>query len=1141
MSPDQKYHKPVNIKSQSLEAYVDFGSTCTTIREDIANQLNLIVDRNDVVTLKGYGHGQLRSLGTTESFELIIDGVTAEIRAAVVPNHAQDVPIMVGQNFTEQSHLLATKDCNQLQFHHIGTLYPIDGITPTTPRVILRTTADFTIPPQHLGNVPVESGYNGDVYICSSVRTNSTLIPNTVIHTSHDIRTVIPVYNLSDTEITLSKGQIIARGMPCFEDLQPVAQVRRVDASELAPISLKDVNVGDVPIKTKKELLDLINEYRDCFALSTDELGCAKSGSMTITLKDDTPFTYQPYRMAQSEQKIVQELVDDLLKADIIQPSESEFSSPVLLVQKKNLEQRLCIDYRRLNGQTVKDCHPLPRIDDQIDKLAKGIFFSSLDLKSGYYQILLDENSRKYTAFVTSAGQYEFKRMPFGLTNAPRVFQRFMNRILGPIRGIASIYLDDVLLHARTLEEALQGLRLFFELLREENLTLNLKKCSFLMRKVNFLGFEISAGTVRPGAEKTAAVEQFPVPASVHNVRQFIGLTGYFRHFVPNYATRAQPITALLRKDCKWHWTASQAAAFGDLKKQLCERPILRIFCPDLETEVHTDASALGLGGILLQRRENEKFHPVAYFSRQTHGAEPKYHSYELETLAVVETLKKFRPYLIGIKFVVITDCNSLKMAAKKKQLIPRIARWWLQLQEFTFDIEYRPGQKMQHVDALSRNPIQINKITTDDWVLASQLSDAQLRRINEVLSKPQSTRSAEERILVKNYTLKEGRIYRDTVRGPVWVVPPGMRHEVIRISHLQTGHCSVEKTMNKLQEAYWFPRMRKCVEKFIRNCIPCLYNRRKGGKPEGLLHPIPKGSVPLQTLHLDHVGPFVRSRKGNMHLLVAVDGFSKFTFLHAVKSTKTKLVIGYLRDIFATYGTPKIIITDQGTAFTSHEFEQFCNQNTIKHVSVAVATPRANGQVERLNRSILNALQTTVEDERRWDESIREVQFCINNTVNSSTKQTPSHLLLGYTPRGGEDMPLRDEIVITSSALDDIAATRLKAANVNQQAQGVQKKYYDERHQEATKYNVGDLVLIEKQAVASKPGDSRKLIPPFQGPMVVKEVLPNDRYRVVDMSGHRRTKRKTQYDKVIAADKMKLWRSYDDVDESSDDSSGSS
>ena len=340
----------------------------------------------------------------------------------------------------------------------------------------------------------------------------------------------------------------------------------------------------------------------------------------------------------------------------------------------------------------------------------------------------------------------------------------------------------------------------------------------------------------------------------------------------------------------------------------------------------------------------------------------------------------------------------------------------------------------MQHADALSRNPVVQEEAEEDDcfvhrvdieedWLIAAQSSDPSLKKIKEVLK--QNPDTEEMKYIHKKYVLKQDRVYCNTPRRPLWVVPRGMRHELVRMAHGAVRHCAVGKTLDKLNEAYWFQGMRSYVDKFIKCCIPCLYAKRKAGKPEGLLNPIPKRKEPLHTLHVDHLGHFPKSPRRNDHLIVVVDGFTKLTFLRAVKSTNARLVIEYLRDLFATYGTPKIIITGQGSAFTSRSFKEFCDQNQIKHIKISVAAARANGQVERLNRAVLGALVTTTVDERRWDENIRDIQLAVNNTVNQSTKKTPSQLLLGYTPRSGEDMWLRDEVQETSRVIEDIVAVR--------------------------------------------------------------------------------------------------------------------
>nr|CAI5826438.1 unnamed protein product [Callosobruchus analis] len=442
-----------------------------------------------------------------------------------------------------------------------------------------------------------------------------------------------------------------------------------------------------------------------------------------------------------------------------------------------------------------------------------------------------------------------------------------------------------------------------------------------------------------------------------------------------------------------------------------------------------------------------------------------------------------------------VTDCNALKATSVKKV----IARWWLQLQEFTFEAKYRPGARMAHVDCLSRNsvdgtdesaePEAVFRIKQADWVLSGQLTDENIKRIHEILSRAPPTE--EEKQVYKNYALRDGRVYRITVRGIQWVVPRGMRHQVVKAAHDDFGHFAVDKTLYRLTEHYWFPRMRKYFEKYISCCIPCLYNKKPAGKREGYLHPIPKTPTPFFTVHVDHLGPFPKSKKGNAYVLALIDGFTKFVALKAVKSTKTRFVIDHTKSLSATYGVPRVLVSDQGSAFTAKKFKDFCHQNNIKHVLNAVATPRANGQEERLEEDL-------------WDRELPNVQFAINNIPSRSTGKTPSQLLFGYGLRRGADMPLKDEVSQIPILLEDLVTAREQATRKIEAAQP------------------GDLVLIVKQQPAT--GASRKLRNPYSGPMVVKVALPNDRYIVTDMTGSHRAERRSNYERTVAVDSMKPW-----------------
>lgn len=378
----------------------------------------------------------------------------------------------------------------------------------------------------------------------------------------------------------------------------------------------------------------------------------------------------------------------------------------------------------------VKENYPIQLIDDQLDTLSGHQFYTTLDLACGYYQVPICESDKPKTAFVTPDGHFEFNRMPFGLANAPATFQRIMNQVLGSTRHKeAQAYLDDVVIPAKDFSDGMKRLENTLQLFSNAGLTLNLSKCLFFGHSVDYL------------------VERFPIPASQHNVRQFLGLASFFRRFVPGFSTIAKPLTHLLKKDVSWSWGKEQHAAFTTLKQKLVEKPTLALYDPSDETELHTDACKLGLGAILLQRDTNKILKPVAFYSRQTTPEEQNYSSYDLETLAVISALRKFRVYLVGISFKVVTDCNSLRATFQKRDMIPRVARWWEQMQEFNLTIDYRPATAMAHVDALSRNPIpESPKKVCDilavseseyDWILTVQGADSEIQKIINILKDP--------------------------------------------------------------------------------------------------------------------------------------------------------------------------------------------------------------------------------------------------------------------------------------------------------------------------------------------------------------------------------------------------------------------
>ncbi|XP_039496339.1 uncharacterized protein LOC120454862 isoform X2 [Drosophila santomea] len=413
----------------------------------------------------------------------------------------------------------------------------------------------------------------------------------------------------------------------------------------------------------------------------------------------------------------------------------------------------------------------------------------------------------------------------------------------------------------------------------------------------------------------------------------------------------------------------------------------------------------------------------------------------------------------------------------EKRELIPRIARWWLRIQEFDIEILHRSGTRMEHVDALSRAPYEDSRemeeadltifktvIDKADWLFAVQLQDEKIKRIASEMIARKITENDE-------YVLELGRLYRKHNNKHLWVVPKQLRYRILVECHDNAGHMSTDKTISRIINQFWFPRMRNYVKGYINSCVGCSLYKQRGGRQEGQYHYDNIKPVPFATVHIDHLGPFPRSSKRNEHILVIVDAYTKFTIIRAVKSTATRHVIEIVRDVCSYVGMPERIVTDRGTAFTSKDFEKFCREHNVKHVLNAVSTPRANGHAERTNRIILSMLLPTVENEKRWDEKLNQIQWSINTMTNKTTNRSPFQLLYCYEQRDTlknsvvQALQCTDDQVLTTEELQQL---RTDTATRIDEHRAEAKKRYDAKHAKPTVYSEGDLVLAESEPAST-------------------------------------------------------------------------
>lgn len=1139
-SPNDKFIKEVTIGGVPLEAFVDFGSEVTLIGESSVAKLGVAHDGISSV-MKGFGNGLVHSLGSV-TLGLVIDGVAAVVVCKVVEDHLLDKPMLVGQTYSEQPHIVVFKNATKLQFLDVGTEIPTQCYNDEVQSMRVRLTGRSKLYGAASVRAATESIFTGNILLDTKIvgKPNEQYI---VLGGIYQVKN-----GFLNVMVTPCSIPCVLQENSVFSRAEKIDVVNRVVSTSPEPIIIAEppkinkidrnqIQLGDlVSEETKAKLLKLLQSYEHCFAFDLTELGCTDITEMKIDLNRDHPVVYRPYRLSHHERDKVRSMVDEMLEAGIIRESVSNYASPIILVRKKDGKIRMCVDYRMLNSITVKERYPMPVIEDEISRLSGQAWFITLDLMSGYYQVPIAEQHKHLTAFVTPDGQYEFNRMPFGLANAPAVFQRMMNHVLGSARfNKATVYIDDLLIYGKNPDEALTRLEEVLQLLTDAKLKLNLSKCSFLQNQINYLGYEISSTGMRPGEAKIRCVAEFPQPGNVHAVRQFLGLVSYFRKFINGFAELAYPLTKLLKKDVKWEWTHDQEKAFNALKTRLITRPVLAIYDHSAETELHTDASRMGIGGILLQRSQGSDMKPVAYYSRQTTPEEKNFHSYELETLAVICALKKFRVFVLGKEFKVVTDCSALRSTFLKRDLIPRIARWWLALQEFDCTVEYRAGTKMAHADALSRNPVtdpdaegavqypSILAISNEDWLLTLQLGDTELGRIRDVVNSDLDSKGLE--YIKENYTIRDNKLFRclDGDKTNVrWVVPKGARWQVCKMNHDDIGHVGFEKTLERIKRLYWFSKMSRFIKKYVGSCIECAYAKKTATTREGLLHPIAKVETPFHTLHIDHLGPFVKSKRGHTHILVVVDSFTKFVFIKPVRNTKTFNVIKVLDDIFDTFRSPDRLVSDRGSCFTSHAFKRFCLDKGVRHILNAVASPRSNGQVERYNRTILDSLtaQNLKHSEKDWDNKLGKIQWGLNNTLQKTIGKAPAEVMFG-TLMNSESNPALNEITDVTRKTCDLSSLREEVKGRIDSEQQKQKQYYDKGRRPARIYSKGDLVKITKTAFQND-GKSTKLLPSYEGPFRVVKVLGNDRYKVAPIPGFEgmKTKRKT----TVASDRMQPW-----------------
>jgi len=715
------------VEGQIVSLLVDSGSEVTVLTEDIYNQIpqeQRPTLQSSRAQIRGVGGKQFGVLGAAEITIQI--GDHRWVCTTLIASIGYDG--ILGMNFMDENDCQLDMKTGSLV---IGLyMFPLHKRDKEVANRLV-TAGVVTIQPMTEVHIPVVQQGRPSVGTCLVepcplfVEQGGLLIGSGVVDRASIMHPLL-VANVCAAPITIPEGIVVAYQTDyeeliepsapqtynvrcqthCLESKEPELSSSNVDSKQSKPlpahlqIMLKDVKLTKAQMEQAQALL---HEYRNVFAEPEGVLGHTSLVKHDINTGTNAPIKQRARRAPQKQQEIIDEELDKMLKAEVIEPSDSPWGAPVVLVRKKDGTTRFCVDYRKLNDISIKDAYPLPNIEETFDSLSGANMFCSLDLASGYWQVEMADSSKAKTAFITRNGLFQFRVMPFGLCNAPATFERLMEIVLrGLLWKRCLVYLDDIICYGRTFAETLANLGVVLQRLKDAELTLKPKKCELFKDRLLFLGFVIDGDGVRCDPDKVAAIRKWAPPTDLSELRSFVGFASYHRRFIKGFAQIANPLVRLTKKGTPFDWGSEQETAFRTLQTALITAPVLVHPNRDDPFVLDTDASATAMGGEISQVQDGLE-RVIAYASQTFSREEANYCTTKRELLAVIRMMEKFRHYLWGRHFTVRTDHGSLRWLSNFRDSDGMLARWLVRLAQFDFTIVHRAGVKHLNADGLSR------------------------------------------------------------------------------------------------------------------------------------------------------------------------------------------------------------------------------------------------------------------------------------------------------------------------------------------------------------------------------------------------------------------------------------------------------
>lgn len=831
---------------------------------------------------------------------------------------------------------------------------------------------------------------------------------------------------------------------------------------------------------------DIINKYIQIF--DTNKIGCIKGIEYDIKLKEGAQGKVEPCRgVPIALHKPLKIELDRMVQMGIIDKvtEPTDYVSNVVIVKKPDGKLKICMDPGNLNNCIKREHFKLPTFEEVSSKMTGASIFSKIDATAAFFQIKLSEASSKLCVFNTPFGRYYFKRLPYGISSAPEIFHRHFKELFENIQG-CEVFIDDIVIYAKNKEEHDFILNKVLYTVKENGVILNLNKCQFGVKEINYLGHILSKDGIKPDPQKINAIICLDKPKNVKEVQTVLGMITYVAKFIPNLSQTCEPLRKLIKKDSEWVWGKQQELAFKTLKEILISAPVLQYFDPEKSCKLSVDASKDALGAVLLQNNL-----PVAYASKAMTETQKVYAQIEKEMLAIVFGCTRFHQYIYGKRVQVESDHRPLETIFKKSLCdVPlRLQRMRLHLQKYDIDVKYRPGKELLIADALSRNYIKSNDDIKEKEIEAQvgmiiESIPVKSCRLEEIKKETENDREFD---LLKKYiidgwpdniekvpnslrdycTFKEELfVYDDLIfKNNCVVIPMSMRQNMLEQLHY--NHLGVEKCKARARSCIFWPHMNKEIENKVQNCNTCCRFKKRNSKEPMTIREMPH--KPWSVLGSD---VFYYKEKP---FLIIVDHYSKYFEIISLNNLSAEVTIAAFKSVFARFGIPDILYSDNGTNFCNQKFREFTKNWNFTHRTSSPTFPQSNGLAERYVQTVKNLFKKA--DYEKKDKFLALLEYRNTPNVDMENK-TPSELLMNRNVQGllpQYSCPSNDNIKIQ---------TKLYKNSFRQ------KKYFDKNTKKLPELNIGQKVILE--------GDKK----PFTYAEIIKKDYRPNSYKVMCENG---------------------------------------